>query len=249
MRFDDARQLVSYFAELGIGAVYLSPFFRARQGSTHGYDVVDHGNSNRGWATKTISARLAETLRGQGLGLLVDIVPNHMGIDDPHNAWWQDVLENGQARRSPRYFDIDWNPPKEALRGQVLLPVLGDQYGKVLEDQQLSLAYEDTAAGDLLLRAAVSDRPAQLGAGAEAVVELVATALAAEVRSAWSWKASSRRWITCRRGWTSKARRVQSSVIARCEVARRRLSTLLEASSEVREALDQHDRRIQRPQG
>ncbi len=143
LTFDAARGLVDYLADLGIGAAYLSPFFRARAGSTHGYDVVDHGEFDPSLGNEASFAAFATTLRKCGMGLVVDIVPNHMGIDDPHNGWWQDVLTNGPASQYARYFDIDWNPPKEALRGKVLLPVLGDQFGKVLEDQQLQLAYDD----------------------------------------------------------------------------------------------------------
>jgi (1->4)-alpha-D-glucan 1-alpha-D-glucosylmutase len=142
LTFDDARKLVDYFADLGIGALYLSPFFRAREGSTHGYDVVNHDMISPVVGDEVQFQALAETLRARGMGLVVDIVPNHMGIDDPHNLWWQDVLENGPSSPYASYFDIDWNPPKEALRGRVLLPVLGDQFGKVLEDQQLRLVYE-----------------------------------------------------------------------------------------------------------
>jgi len=143
LRFEAAQALVPYLTELGIGAAYASPFLRACQGSTHGYDVVDHGQLDPELGTEEEFGRLAESLAEQGLGLLVDIVPNHMGIDDPHNGWWQDVLENGPASKYAHYFDIDWNPPKEALRGKVLLPVLGDQFGRILEDQQLQLAYHD----------------------------------------------------------------------------------------------------------
>lgn len=143
LTFADVRMLIDYLADLGIGAAYLSPFFRARAGSTHGYDVVNHAEFDPALGDEAEFRLLAEKLRAHSLGLLVDIVPNHMGIDDPHNTWWQDVLENGPASPYARYFDIDWNPPKEALRGKVLLPVLGDQFGKVLEEQQLQLIYED----------------------------------------------------------------------------------------------------------
>src|SRR5690606_25313352 len=85
----------------------------------------------------------AEALGSHGMGLMMDIVPNHMGIDDPHNAWWQDVLENGMSSHYAKYFDIDWDPPKENLKQKVLLPFLGDQYGKVLENQELQLIFDD----------------------------------------------------------------------------------------------------------
>lgn len=142
LSFDLARELVPYLAELGIGAAYLSPFFRARKGSTHGYDVVDHAMFDPSLGDEQQFSALADSLRSAGMGLVVDIVPNHMGIDDPFNRWWQDVLENGPASPYAAFFDIDWNPPKEGLRGKVLLPVLGDQFGRVLEDQQLQLAFE-----------------------------------------------------------------------------------------------------------
>ncbi len=118
LTFDAARALVGYVADLGVGAAYLSPFFRARAGSSHGYDVVDHGEFNPELGTEKQFHAFAKALRDQGLGLIVDIVPNHMGIDDPHNGWWQDVLENGPASQYARFFDIDWSPPKEALRAR-----------------------------------------------------------------------------------------------------------------------------------
>jgi (1->4)-alpha-D-glucan 1-alpha-D-glucosylmutase len=143
LKFADARGLVGYLHDLGIGAFYLSPFFRSRRGSTHGYDIVDHGQLDPELGTEEDFQRLAEELRGRGMGMLIDLVPNHMGIDDPHNGWWQDVLENGPCSPYARFFDIDWTPPKEALHGKVLLAILGDQFGKVLEDEQLQLIYED----------------------------------------------------------------------------------------------------------
>ena len=84
----------------------------------------------------------ARQLRQEGLGLMLDVVPNHMGIDDPHNGWWQDVLENGPSSPYATFFDIDWSPPKESLKDKVFLPFLGDQYGTVLESRELQLAYD-----------------------------------------------------------------------------------------------------------
>jgi (1->4)-alpha-D-glucan 1-alpha-D-glucosylmutase len=142
LRLADARQLVGYLADLGISDVYASPLFRARESSAHGYDVVDHGTIDPAIGTQADFQSFAEELREQGLGLMMDVVPNHMGIDDPHNLWWQDVLENGPSSPYAKYFDIDWSPPKASLKDKVLLPFLGDQYGKVLENQELQLTYD-----------------------------------------------------------------------------------------------------------
>ncbi|HEX6985830.1 MAG TPA: alpha-amylase family glycosyl hydrolase, partial [Planctomycetaceae bacterium] len=139
---DDAAALVPYLDALGIGDAYLSPLFRAREQSTHGYDVVDHGVVEPAFGGEEALARLSERLRAHGMGLLLDVVPNHMGVDDPKNRWWQDVLAHGEGSRYAGYFDIDWDPPVEAMRHKVLLPVLGDYFGRVLERQELKLLYE-----------------------------------------------------------------------------------------------------------
>ncbi len=143
MRLEDVRELVRYLGALGIGAVYLSPIFRACAASTHGYDTVDHRQIDPRFGGERELASLADELREHGLGLVLDVVPNHMGIDDEHNAWWRDVLENGQCSRYARFFDIDWSPPKAALRDKILLAVLGDQFGKVLEAGEIRLDYAD----------------------------------------------------------------------------------------------------------
>ncbi len=143
LRFEDARGLADYLSELGIGALYLSPIFRACRGSTHGYDIVDPRQLDPQLGTEDDFRGFAESVREQGMGIMLDLVPNHMGIDDPHNVWWRDVLENGPASQYASFFDIDWSPPKAALHDRILLAVLGDQFGKVLEEQQLQLLYED----------------------------------------------------------------------------------------------------------
>ncbi len=142
LRLDDARCLLRYFAALGISDLYASPLFRARENSSHGYDVVDHGAIDPAIGSEADFQLLAEHLRREGLGLMMDVVPNHMGIDDPHNGPWQDVLENGPSSPYAAFFDIDWSPPKESLKDKVLLPFLGDQYGTVLENEELQLAYD-----------------------------------------------------------------------------------------------------------
>ncbi len=141
--FDDARSLVDYFDDLGIGACYASPIFKARPGSEHGYDVVDHRQLNPEIGSDTSFARLAESLKKNNIGLILDVVPNHMCITESVNPWWNDVLENGPSSPYAGYFDIDWHPPKVDLANKILLPELGDQYGKALEDQKIALAFEN----------------------------------------------------------------------------------------------------------
>lgn len=138
-RFADATALVPYWAALGISHLYCSPFLRARPGSRHGYDVVDHSALNPELGTRADLDRLVETLHEHGMGLLIDVVPNHMGVLGDDNGWWLDVLENGQASAYADFFDIDWQAADPALSGRVLLPLLGEQYGVVLERGELQL--------------------------------------------------------------------------------------------------------------
>jgi (1->4)-alpha-D-glucan 1-alpha-D-glucosylmutase len=144
-KFEDARALVEYFCELGVTDCYSSPILKARPGSVHGYDIVDHSQVNPELGGEEQLAELANALRGRDMGLLVDVVPNHMCIASSENGWWQDVLENGPSSEFARYFDVDWNPPNPSLKGRVLLPILGEQFGRVLERQELRLAYRDGA--------------------------------------------------------------------------------------------------------
>jgi (1->4)-alpha-D-glucan 1-alpha-D-glucosylmutase len=140
---DDAAELVPYLAALGISHVYASPLFVARAGSTHGYDVCDPTRISRAVGGEEALDRLAGRLAEHGMSLLLDIVPNHMGINDPCNQWWLDVLENGPSSLYAPFFDISWEPSKPELAGRVLLPVLEDQYGAVLEAGKLKLSFSD----------------------------------------------------------------------------------------------------------
>ena len=149
-RFADATALVPYLAALGISHLYISPPLRARPGSTHGYDVVNHNELNPELGTRADFDELVAALHGHGMYLLVDIVPNHMGVLGGDNGWWLDVLENGAASAHAAYFDIDWTSADPALTGKVLLPILGEQYGVVLERGELKLAF-DAAAGTFTL--------------------------------------------------------------------------------------------------
>ncbi len=146
--FADARDVLDYLSRLGVSDCYTSPYFTARPGSTHGYDVGDHNAINPELGGAAGFARFVEALAAHGMGHVLDFVPNHMGIDERANAWWRDVLENGSCSPWARFFDIDWFPAKVDLADRVLLPILGDQYGAVLRRGELSLAFED---GQLVL--------------------------------------------------------------------------------------------------
>ncbi len=143
--FGDAARQADYLAALHVSHLYASPILRARPGSTHGYDIVDPSEVNPELGGEEGYRRLVEALRQQGLGVIVDIVPNHMAVIGAENAWWNDVLSDGQASRYAKYFDIDWEPIDEAMRGKVLLPFLGRPYGEALRQGEISIAF-DTAA-------------------------------------------------------------------------------------------------------
>lgn len=143
-RFSDAEGLIAYLHELGITDIYSSPFFKARKGSLHGYDIVDPSMLNPEIGTDEEYAAFIQTLKKYGMGQIADIVPNHMCCDSD-NPWWMDVLENGLSSPHERFFDIDWSPAIEQLSGKLLIPLLGDQYGSVLENRELTLSFEDGA--------------------------------------------------------------------------------------------------------
>jgi (1->4)-alpha-D-glucan 1-alpha-D-glucosylmutase len=141
--FRHARELVDYWRALGVTDLYTAPFFKARPGSIHGYDVVDPGVINPEIGTEDDLARLHEALEKREMGLLMDVVPNHMCVSTNDNVWWNDVLENGHRSPYAHYFDIDWRPAKAELRDKVLLPILANQYGKELEGGELTVGESD----------------------------------------------------------------------------------------------------------
>jgi (1->4)-alpha-D-glucan 1-alpha-D-glucosylmutase len=141
-RFRDVQALIPYWHDLGISDLYVSPILQACAGSTHGYDVCEYNRINSELGGEKDLADLSAALSQHGMGLILDVVPNHMGISDARNAWWMDVLENGPSSLYASYFDIDWNPVKAELKDKILLPILEDQYGKVLEAGKLKLVYE-----------------------------------------------------------------------------------------------------------
>jgi len=146
--FEAARALVPYLDALGVSHLYSSPCLQARPGSRHGYDICDHASLNAELGGNAGFDRLAEAVTGRGMGLVLDLVPNHMGVMGADNAWWLDVLEHGPASRYAEYFDIDWSPLKDELRGKVLVPVLGRLYGEVLDAGELALRL-DAGTGTL----------------------------------------------------------------------------------------------------
>jgi len=140
-RFTDALRLLPYLQRLGITTLYASPILAARAGSMHGYDITDHNRINPEIGSEEEFKELLGELKHRGMGLLLDVVPNHMGVGYGTNLWWQDVLENGRSSEYASFFDIDWNPLKAELRDKVLLPILGNQYGEELETGHIVLTY------------------------------------------------------------------------------------------------------------
>lgn len=141
--FAHAEQYVPYFASLGISHYYVSPIFAARQSSTHGYDVVDPTQVNAELGGEAALRSLVKVLRAHEMGLIVDIVPNHMGVGGSENPWWQHMLQWGRQSPYAFWFDIDWDSPDPQLHNKLLAPFLGEPYGEVLNNGQLSLDYVD----------------------------------------------------------------------------------------------------------
>jgi len=235
--FRQAAELVDYWHELGITDLYAAPFLKARPGSVHGYDVVDPTTLNPEIGDEEDLRRLHEALAGHGMGLVMDVVPNHMCISTNDNVWWNDVLENGPSSPFARYFDVDWRPPKTELRDKVLLPILGDQYGKVLEAGELQVRESDGAFAveyyqrrfpigpgtyPLILRGALDrlgQRQSDAGQGGPALADLIALAESLPSREAT--------------GADDVARRQRDK-----ETLKTRLRTLLAEAPAVRAALD-----------
>ena len=185
---DDAIPIIPYLSKLGISHVYASPVLKARPGSTHCYDIVDHGEINPELGGEPALRRLVAALRAHDMGLIVDIVPNHMGVGGADNAWWLDVLEFGRSSHYAEFFDIDWDPPDVALRGKILAPFLGSSYGETLANGELKLEC-DPATGALHIqyhehRFPISPRGAAIVLHNENFLKPVAAAFAQSARAA-----------------------------------------------------------------
>ncbi|MBV9923665.1 MAG: malto-oligosyltrehalose synthase, partial [Acidobacteria bacterium] len=246
--FGEARALADYFRELGVTDYYSSPVLKARPGSAHGYDIVDHTQVNPESGGEEQLAELLRALREQGMGFLVDVVPNHMSIAESQNAWWQDVLENGPGSSFARHFDIDWNPPNPTLKNRVLLPILGDQFGRVLERQELRVSYRDGAfflnywetqlpvaarTSTLVLRRALEAARARLAESDPNALELESIITALEHLPPRTETDPAR----------LRERRREKDVV------RRRLSTLVKESNEIRAAVHDALARLNGEQG
>jgi (1->4)-alpha-D-glucan 1-alpha-D-glucosylmutase len=143
--FRAAAELVPYLAELGVSHVYCSPYLRARPGSTHGYDIIDHNALNPEIGGPEAFEGFVRALQAHGMGQILDLVPNHMGVMGADNRWWMDVLENGPASAYAEYFDIDWEQLDSTAHGKLMVPVLGDHYGLALERGEIRLSFEPEA--------------------------------------------------------------------------------------------------------
>lgn len=141
--FEHAERIVPFLHSLGITDVYASPIAKARPGSVHGYDVVDYSELNPELGGEQALNLFSAALRNREMGLLLDIVPNHMGVLHESNRWWWDVLENGPGSPFADYFDIDWHPPKEELQDRVSIATLGQQFGVCLESGELKVDFTD----------------------------------------------------------------------------------------------------------
>lgn len=146
---DDARLMLDYYDALGISHLYCSPYLQAARGSLHGYDVVNPQRVNVELGGEEARKRLASAIKECGIGQMLDVVPNHMAIGGDDNPWWWDVLKYGPASRYATYFDVEWDPPEARHKDEVLIPVLGDQYGRVLEAGEICL---DTSGQEFLVR-------------------------------------------------------------------------------------------------
>ncbi|HXV10335.1 MAG TPA: malto-oligosyltrehalose synthase [Burkholderiales bacterium] len=140
--FARATELVPYLAALGVSHVYCSPYLKARPGSLHGYDIIDHGALNPEIGSEEDFDRFVAALKRHGMGQVLDMVPNHMGVMGADNGYWLDVLENGPASVHAEVFDIEWNPAKEGIEGKVVVPALAEPYGRVLERGELKLVFD-----------------------------------------------------------------------------------------------------------
>ncbi len=228
--FRDALAIVDYLDRLGVSDCYASSYLKAVPGSPHGYDVADPTQLNPEIGSDEDYWRWIDGLKARGLGHVMDLVPNHMGIAKSANPWWLDVLENGPSSRFARFFDIEWLPVKDELADKLLIPILGDQYGEVLERQELRLVFED---GSFLVRYFDETLPI----APDTYAEVFAPALEDWVADHPGAEADELQSIlTASRNLPSRSDRDPDRMIVRArerDVVKRRLAALVAASPDV----------------
>ncbi len=237
----DVGRLLPYLRQLGVSDFYVSPLFRARAESSHGYDVVDHGTIDPAIGDLAAFQRLADAARGADMGILLDVVPNHMGINDPSNVWWLDVLENGEGSYFADFFDIEWRPTASALQDTILLPCLAEPFGSVLENGELRVIYDEQR-----LQLTYGDRRFPLAPPTWAEILELAAAQQGEVAAhgdpgAFADWAELHSIIAQLRHLPPRSSRDAASMEERYreqQIARRRLDQLVSTSAPVRAALD-----------
>jgi (1->4)-alpha-D-glucan 1-alpha-D-glucosylmutase len=233
--FNDARAVVDYLHDLGISDCYASSYLKAVPGSLHGYDVADPTQLNPEIGSDADHAAWIDAMQARGMGHVMDLVPNHMGIAKSANPWWLDVLENGPSSRFARFFDIEWHPVKDELADKVLLPILGAQYGEALEHQELKLTYRDGAFFACYYDDTLPIAPDTYAMVFEGDVE----AWQAEHPGADADELLS--ILTASRNLPARSDRSPDAIATRArekEIVKRRLAGLAERSVEVRELID-----------
>jgi len=240
--FAQATAILDYLRELGVSHVYSSPFFQAGATSTHGYDVADHNRINPALGGKEEYDRFVAALRERDMGQVLDFVPNHMGISEPINRWWMDVLENGPCSAFASYFDIEWHPVKEELENKVLLPILGDRYGRVLEAGEFKLTLETGAFFlhyyETKLPLNPRSYPLILARAVERLAEFAGTDFHDELISiATALEALPNRWHASPEAIATRAREK--------EVCKRRLARLISTTPKIADAIEETLRKLE----
>jgi (1->4)-alpha-D-glucan 1-alpha-D-glucosylmutase len=236
-RLNQGAELTDYLSDLGISDCYASPIFAARPGSLHGYDVTDHTKLNSEIGGREGFIEFAKALKEREMGLVIDVVPNHMCISGTDNVWWGDILENGPSSPFATFFDIDWHPPNQNLINKVLLPVLGDQYGRVLENQEIQLSYQRGAFFVKYYETKLPLAPRTLILILKSTLELVSSML----REFHPHRLELESIITALEHLPPRTETDPEKVKERRrekEVTKRRLSALINSSGKVRQALN-----------
>ncbi|HEY1959692.1 MAG TPA: glycogen debranching protein GlgX [Polyangiaceae bacterium] len=232
----DAANVAPYLADMGFTDLYLSPIMTATPRSTHGYDVVDHNHIDPKIGGREAFDALSDTLKARGMGLVVDWVPNHMGIAAEENAAWQDVLESGPASIHADRFDIAWYPPKPALAERVLLPILANTYGDALERREVRLAWSDRAFYVIYGERRLPVSPKSLIPVLESVIERSAIDDGDDARLELESIVSALKHLPPPSVTAPAEKKERAREI---EVFKRRLATLAEKDERIRRAIDE----------